>query len=68
MPILIGLSSYDASLSSMPATICSYLPNTGTGGSRILVRGARRVLTPEGGPEPKICIKLPENCMILNKY
>ena len=28
--------------------------------------GGSRVLTP-GGPEPKICSKLPENCMILKK-
>ncbi len=27
--------------------------------------GPSRVLTPDGGPEPKICSKLPENCMIL---
>ena len=36
------------------------------GGSRILVRGPSGVLTP-GGPEPNICLKLPENCMILKK-
>ena len=36
-------------------------------GSRILVRGgASGVLTP-GGPEPNICSKLSENCMILKK-
>ncbi len=36
------------------------------GGSRILVRGPSGVLT-QGGPEPKICSKLLENCMILKK-
>ncbi len=35
------------------------------GGSRILVRGEQRFDTREG-PEPKICSKLPENCMILS--
>ena len=36
------------------------------GGSRILLRGGEGgVLTPEGCPEPNICSKLPENCIIL---
>ncbi len=36
-------------------------------GSRILVRGAQRSFDPRGDPEPKICLKMPENCMILKK-
>ncbi len=40
---------------------------TTRGGSRILVRGVQRSFDPRGSPEPKICSKLPENCMILNK-
>ncbi len=38
-----------------------------SGGSRILVRGAQRSFDPSGGPEPKMCSKLPENCMILKR-
>ena len=34
-------------------------------GSRILVKGGPAEFWPQGAPEPKICSKLPENCMIL---
>ena len=36
-------------------------------GSRILVRGAQQNFDPRGAAAPKICSKLPENCMILKK-
>ncbi len=39
--------------------------NAARGRSRILFRGAQWSFDPKGGPEPKICSKLPENCMIL---
>ena len=41
--------------------------STSRRGSRILVRGAQWSFDPRGDPKPKICSKLPENCMILKK-
>ena len=42
-------------------------PVQNIGGSKILVRRAQQSFEPRGEAEPKICSKLPENCMILKK-
>ncbi len=47
--------------------ITEFLKNTCAGADPGFSSGGQRSFDPKGGPEPKMCSKLPENCMSLKK-